>query len=98
MAVRVAAFAALLLVLQLPTIGTSLATCSAFQVSKTTVRPRFKATLQICDTQELQQFTLIFYCRVLNRGKCSHSLASILAHWKISVFKRPEIEASRLCQ
>ncbi len=38
--------------------------------------------------------TIIFYCRVLNV-----STPSIVAHWKkISVFKRPEMEASRLCK
>ncbi len=41
--------------------------------------------------------TIIFYCCILN-SKCSHSLASIVAHWKISVFKQPKIEASRLCK
>ncbi len=33
---------------------------------------------------------------LMSHSKFSHSLALIVAHWKISVFKRPEIEASRL--
>ncbi len=69
-----------------------------------TVRPRFKATLQICDTQAaifwpLKVATAALTFFLMSCSKCSHSLASIVATGKsrqVDSVKLPPIRCDPL--